>query len=120
VSKNDPVPQLNIANLIGVVRAELERAELDRRQRGALPLLQLNEFTLELKFVVSKSTSGSGGLDLHVLTLGGEKAVENEQVQKISLKFSLAEFALATAQPGTRFSADSERRPEAVDVPPIE
>lgn len=113
-------PDLDLATLIAAIRTDLERAEAARRQASVPPLFRMSEMELELNFVVTRTTTGKGGIDFKVLSLGGEREVAREQVQKISLKFAVDPEALKAGVLGSRFSGEGKAAKEATDVPPMQ
>jgi Trypsin-co-occurring domain 2 len=83
--------QLNIDNLISKVRDELTKADLKLRASNQASMFELDEFVLELNFVVKSATSANAGLTTELIAVGAEQQYANEQVQKITLKMSIPE-----------------------------
>jgi len=83
--------QLNINSLITKVRDELVAADLQRRKANEASLFQIEEFVLELNFVVKSSTASNAGLKTELVAVGTEHQYAQEQVQKITLKMTLPE-----------------------------
>lgn len=82
---------LNLYELITAIKEELEQLDTDRRNSGKQALLQLEEVTLELNFVVTNQKKGDGKINIWVVTIGGEGSLEQQQTQKICLKLKLAD-----------------------------
>jgi len=74
---------LEIEELITKVRCELASAEIKMRERGDLQLFELQDFRLELNFVV-RST---GKLEAQVVGVGSAFETGNERVQKLTLNW---------------------------------
>ena len=62
---------LSIKELLRKVRQELVEAQRERESAGEEILFRVEQLTLEVNFVVSKSTDAKGGLEFKVLTIGG-------------------------------------------------
>lgn len=84
-------PDLDLDSLVTAVRDELEAIDRQRRERGQQALLQLAEMELEINFVVTRRVGTEGKIDLKIFSLGADANVEREKVQKIRLKFNLAD-----------------------------
>jgi len=76
---------LFIGELIRQVQRELIDSQVQRESEGQSALFEVESLTVEVHFVASSSSTGKGGFDLKILTLGGEKAYKEEQVHKITL-----------------------------------
>jgi len=74
---------LEIEELITKVRCELAMAEKKMRDRGDLQLFELEDFKLELNFVVRSS----GKLEAQVVGVGSALEAGNERVQKLTLNW---------------------------------
>lgn len=92
---------LEISSLITQVRCELNKAETDMRRRGELGILKLEDFDLEINFVVKKS----GSLQATVAGMGGGLGGDSERVQKLHLhwkgKSELETYDIAVSDPQT-------------------
>jgi len=95
---------LEIEELITKVRCELATAEMKMRDRGDLQLFELDEFKLELNFVV-RST---GKLEAQVVGVGSALETGNERVQKLTLNWK--------AKPETRVSNILPTDPAAGEI----
>ena len=84
-------PDVDLYSLVTAIREQLETMDLERRGQGRAALLQLAEMELELNFVVRQKAGAEGKLDLKLVSFGGDTSVERENVQKIRLKFNLAD-----------------------------
>lgn len=76
---------LFIGELIRQVQNELIESQTQRELEGQSALFEVESLTVEVHFVVSSSSTGKGGFDLKIITLGGEKAYKEEQIHKITL-----------------------------------
>ena len=74
---------------------------------------------LELNFTVVENTSTKGGIDLKIISVGGDTGVRTEQVQKkVRLKFDVPVEAQKVHVPGSR--GHSTTRSEVVaDIEPL-
>jgi hypothetical protein len=94
-------PQLNIDNLISKVREELAATDLKLRQANQANMFQLDEFVLELNFVVRNGTNANAGVKTELIAVGAGEEYAKEQVQKITLKMSIPEAHRDTLARGT-------------------
>lgn len=94
---------VSVSALIAQIRAELVKAETERRARREDPLLELQQVEIEVNFLVESSDVVKGGFDLKVVTFGGENQLRREDVQKV--KIILGRFAggRGPAPEGSRF-----------------
>jgi hypothetical protein len=83
--------QLNIDNLISKVREELTKTDVKLRAANEANMFQLDEFVLELNFVVKSGTTGNAGVKTELIAVGAGQEYTEEQVQKITLKMSVPE-----------------------------
>jgi hypothetical protein len=83
--------QLNIDNLISKVREELTRTDEKLRAANEANMFQLDEFVLELNFVVKSGTTANAGVKTELIAVGAGQDYTEEQVQKITLKMSVPE-----------------------------
>jgi Trypsin-co-occurring domain 2 len=81
---------LGIKDLIRRVRVELTESHREREDAGEPPLFVVQDLTVEANFVVTKAKSGQGGLDLKIITVGGGRHVEHQQVHKLTLTLAVA------------------------------
>lgn len=86
--KNDQ--SLPIGDLIRRIQNDLIESQRQRESEGQPPLFEVDSLTLEVHFVVTRSTKTTGGFDLKVITFGGETTYTSEQVHKISLSLKSA------------------------------
>jgi hypothetical protein len=86
MSNSHPIEDsLFIRELIRRVNKELLESQEERRQEGGAAIFQVEGLTIEVNFVAIDTKGGRGGLDFKVITVGGEKHYENQQVHKITL-----------------------------------
>lgn len=86
---------LSIRELIRQVQLELTESQRERQARGEAALFKVEKMDLEVNFVVSRSTEGTGGFSFQVLTLGGVnvgggKTYQQQQVHRITLSLKVA------------------------------
>jgi hypothetical protein len=74
---------LGLKELIEQVREDLAEAEKGVKGKGKL---YVKEVVFEINMVAVKSVGGKGGIDLKVLTLGGDLSEENRHVHKVTIK----------------------------------
>jgi hypothetical protein len=82
---------VTLSGLVEYVREQLHVAAESRRQRNELALLRVESVTIEVNVVVTRTKEGHGGIDLKVLTVGGAKAFEEQQVHKVVLNLRAKE-----------------------------
>jgi hypothetical protein len=97
--KGQPTPtspsanqELEISRLIETVKQELEAADQKREAKKEAPLFRVENFNLEIQFVVKQSKSGNAGVNFEVVTVGGQTDFSREQVQKITLQFKATDY----------------------------
>ena len=93
--------QLNIDNLISKVREELASTDLKLRAANQANMFQLEEFVLELNFIVKSGTTANAGLKTELIAIGADQEYSKEQVQKITLKMTVPEARRDTLARGT-------------------
>lgn len=99
----------DISTLLQVVRGELEKADNSIRKAGRKAILALESVQLELKVVVSEDANVEGGFDLKIVKFGASLAGRQEEVQTITVKYSVSEAARTAGVPGTRAHSRSGR-----------
>jgi hypothetical protein len=62
---------------------------------------------LELQFTVVADVGSTAKFDLKIISMGGNDAIRDEQVQRIKLKFAVAPHAMEQGVPGTRAHSSS-------------
>jgi hypothetical protein len=114
-------PDVDIYTMVTAIREQLETMDQERRALGHSALLQLAEMELELNFVVHQKRGIDGKLDLKIVSVGGDSAIENEKVQKIRLKFNLADSSIPdkTLPVGARLHSSSEKASKRVPTEPL-
>jgi hypothetical protein len=88
---------LEISNLIGRVRCELAKAEVDMHEQGRSQLFELQDFELEINFVVKNS----GSLEAEVVGVGGNLEAGNERAQKLKLRWQAKPLVKTATIPAT-------------------
>jgi hypothetical protein len=79
-----------VKDLISMIRQQLEELDQERRDARAPALLKLDTVELEINFTVEETATKTGGVDLKVVSFGGDKQVKTEQVHKVTVKLSVA------------------------------
>jgi hypothetical protein len=77
---------LSLKDLIQAVSEELRASRDERLADGLGPLFEIQDLTIEVSFVVTKSKGVRGGFDLKVISAGGDVKYDNQEVQKVTLK----------------------------------
>lgn len=98
---------LGISDLIDSVRKELALSEEGRIKRGEPALFTVDKFDLDIKFVVNKSTSNSGKMELSVVTLDGGKTESSELVQTIHLEMKAIPPVPESSAPNKNLTIDT-------------
>lgn len=93
---------LSIKELVTAVSQELIASQKEREARGDPALFRIDEMTLEISFVVTKSAGGKGGFDLTVITASAGAKYESQEIHKVTLSFGVesGEKNSATPRPG--------------------
>ena len=74
---------IGLKELIEQVREDLAAAEKGVKGKGKL---YVKEVIFEINMVAVESVGGKGGIDLKVLTLGGDLSEENRHVHKVTVR----------------------------------
>jgi hypothetical protein len=98
---------LFIKDLIRRVDSELRESQAEREASGQAAIFAVEKLTLEVNFVVTESAQGKGGLDFKIITIGGEKGYEQQQVHKVTLQLA----AVPQRAPGSLALTDLEEEP---------
>jgi hypothetical protein len=90
---NRVTSSLFIKELIRRVHQELLASRQERLDSGDPPIFAVEQMTIEVNFVATRSTEGGGGLDFKIVTIGGanvggKRQYHNEQVHKITLSLT--------------------------------
>ena len=80
---------LSIKELVTAVSHELISSQKEREARGDPALFRIDEMTLEISFVVTKSAGGKGGFDLTVITASAGAKYESKEIHKVTLRFGV-------------------------------
>ena len=75
---------LSIKELVRRVQTELIASEAERQASKQEPLFEVEKLTIEINFVVTRTTNAKGGFDFKLVTIGGDKTYEDQQGQKIT------------------------------------
>lgn len=79
---------LGIQELVDKVAAELDQIEIDRRAAGTEPIFKIDNFDLEIAFVVNTVAKTNGEFKYQVVTLGSETESKHENVHRLTLHLS--------------------------------
>jgi hypothetical protein len=84
---SEPIPKdsLFIKDLIRQVQKELVESQREREAAAEDPIFRVDGLTIEANFVVSRTGGAKGGLDFKIITLGGSRDIERQQVHKLTL-----------------------------------
>ncbi|WP_126349481.1 trypco2 family protein [Kocuria rosea] len=75
----------SLKDIIRRVSNELLESQEERRQFGEAAVFEVASLDIELNFVVTESKSGNLGMDLKVVSAGGNRHYEEQQVQRLVL-----------------------------------
>lgn len=78
--------EIELFELIGQVRRDLEAARTEGEGRGIR--FKLEEVELELKMVAKRGSKGEGGLKLYVLNVQAGREASHEAAQTIRIKMT--------------------------------
>lgn len=92
MTKKNILNSLPLKDMLQRVREELVESEKERIKKGQDPLFRTHELTLEINFVLTKSSDTKDGLKLEVPMFGGlnfesSGTNQSQEVHKIILKF---------------------------------
>jgi hypothetical protein len=99
---------LFIRELIRRVHRELLESRSEREEEGLEPIFEVQGMTIEVNFVAAESKEAKGGLDFRVITVGGSRQYDSQQVHKITLTLSAP--VILVAEDDDEFG-DLERSP---------
>lgn len=83
-NKREKTEHLGLTDLITVLRKEIEAAQT-KFTGGNAPMFVVKSVEAELNFVVDKTTSGGGGLNVHFFAVDAKHAYRSENVQKLKI-----------------------------------
>lgn len=83
--------RLGVQELIEKVKSELVGTEKKRVEANESPLFMLQDFELEINFVVKENTAQKGDFDFKVVTVGGAADYGYEKTQRIKLRMSVVQ-----------------------------
>ncbi|RBY91083.1 trypco2 family protein [Blastococcus sp. TF02A-30] len=96
---------VSVKQLIQRLSVDLLDSERERTAAGLRPVFEVAELEIELSFVVSRSRQGQAGIDLKVVSVGGQADRGDERTQRMTLRL----VAAGAAPP----AAPDEAGPEA-------
>jgi len=98
--------QLSIKTLIRTVTDQLIESRDERLAAGRPAVFEVQDLTLEISFVATRSKAAEGGFQFWVVKAGGNVKHDDQSVHKITLK-------LKTAEPSHNepFGLDDKLRP---------
>lgn len=79
---------LGVKELIDRVSAELDQVELARRNAGTEPVFKIDNFDLEIAFVIDDTSTTKGEAKYEVVTLGSETTNRRESIHRLTLHVS--------------------------------
>ena len=79
----DEADTVELRHVIRSVKQQLYQADVDARQRGETHLFKLKDFVFEANTVVGRSD----GTDLKVLSIGSNTSINQQKVQKITIRW---------------------------------
>jgi len=77
--------EVSVKELIQRISADLLESEEERTAGGRRAVFEVSELTIELSFVVSRSRQGQGGIDLKVVSMGGQADRGDERTKRMTL-----------------------------------
>ena len=86
---------LNIDKLIQQVKLDLEKVDEERIKQQKAALFKVDDFDLELNFVVKQTTSSEASAKpvYELVTIGGKTEVSAEKIQKIKLHMKAIDYS---------------------------
>ncbi|MBN2195553.1 MAG: hypothetical protein JW751_22225 [Polyangiaceae bacterium] len=102
---------IELFELIGKVRTDLEAARTEGQDRGIR--FELETVELELRVVAKRIGKGEAGVKLHVLNIGGGRQSERENAQIIRVRMKPVGSAGGSVQVNSE-SAERPQLPEPV------
>lgn len=78
--------EVHPGDVVRYVQEQLLEAQLQREAQGLLPLFEVAELELEMRVCLTTRTSSGGALDLKMLAITKDSAVEEQFVHTIRLK----------------------------------
>ena len=87
----------SLKSLIRTVSDELIGSQKDRVEKGLPALFEVEEFNIEVSFVVTENRAVGGGFDLKIVKADAGSTYDSSSVHKISLKMK----ALSPSQTST-------------------
>jgi NTP-dependent ternary system trypsin peptidase co-occuring protein len=81
---------ITVKDLIQKISDDLLASERERVADTRRAVFEVAELTIELSFVATRSRQGRGGVDLKVISSGGELAREDARTQRMTLRLVAA------------------------------
>jgi Trypsin-co-occurring domain 2 len=88
MSSPDDTRPLFVRELIRRVHEELVESREERERQGLPPIFEVENMTIEVNFVATETREARGGLDFRVITAGGSRSYDQQQVHKITLSLA--------------------------------
>lgn len=89
---------LFIKDFIRRVHKELLESQKEREKEGLESLFVVDDLTIEVNFIASETKDVEGGLDFKIVTAGGARQYQDQQVHKITLHLKTVESTRDTAR----------------------
>jgi hypothetical protein len=77
---------VSVKELIQRISEDLLESEQERTAGGRRAVFEVAELTIDLSFVVSRSRQGHAGVDLKVVSVGGQADRADERTQRMTLR----------------------------------
>jgi hypothetical protein len=81
---------ITVKELIQKISDDLLASERERVADARRAVFEVAELTIELSFVATRSRQGRGGVDLKLISTGGELAREDARTQRMTLRLVAA------------------------------
>lgn len=101
---------ISLRELIRTISDELIASRDERVASGRPPVFEVDALDIEVGVVVTRSRTGSGGIDLKVVRGDAERSYENQAVQRVTLHLRAADLS-AVPEEFTDFDATTPLRP---------
>jgi hypothetical protein len=88
LTATDNATRLGVQELIERVKSELVATERKRVEANEAPLFILQDFELEINFVVKENSTQKGDFDFKVVTVGSAADYGSENTQKVKLRMT--------------------------------
>jgi hypothetical protein len=102
------------------VHKELLESEKERKKDGMESLFVVDDLTIEVNFIASETKDVEGGLDFKIVTAGGARQYQDQQVHKITLHLKTVENTRGAAEiPVVGVRQETDSRWPGVGLRPI-